>query len=455
MKIELYINGELNSLEVKPLDRLLDILRSYKGLTGTKEGCGEGECGACAVILDGRLVNSCMVAAMQLHGSRVITVEGLGKAPDALQVAFVEEGAVQCGFCTPGMVMASRALLARCPHPDRDQIKEGLAGNLCRCTGYEKIIKAVLRAAEEGYGSVAVADLADIDLKPAPGPVYLDETEKGRIFLPETVEQACEMLGRDDNVYMVGGGTDFFPDLKKGMAKPDKLMDITHLCELKHIVDAGGELRIGSCVTTERLAENGLIGRHFPSIQRAADESAAVAIKNRATIGGNLMTASPAADMPPVLLMLGARLVFNSLSGRRTVPVSEFFTGYRKTARRQGEILEEIIVPYVQEGTIQRFYKRGSRKSLTIARINMACSARMEGGVVRDLVAVAGTMGVLPTVMVEVSALVEGRKITSDLIERVRELGRDSVHPRTSQEYRKNVSGNMIGDFMEYLAQEG
>ena len=131
--------------------------------------------------------------------------------------------------------------------------------------------------------------------------------------------------------------------------------------------------------------------------------------------------------------------------------MSEFFTGYRKTACRPEEILEEIIIPYLQEGTIQKFYKRGSRKSLTIARINMACSARVEDGVVHDLIAVAGTMGVLPTVMTEVSSLVEGKQVTPDLIEKVREMGRNSVHPRTSQEYRKNVSGNLIADFVGSL----
>ena len=145
MKITCVINGTLRKLEVHPLDRLLDILRKNEGLSGAKEGCGEGECGACAVLLDGELVNSCMVPAMQVHGRTVLTVEGLGtpENPDILQKAFADEGAVQCGFCIPGMVMASRALLTRNPHPDRSAIRTALAGNLCRCTGYEKIFRAV------------------------------------------------------------------------------------------------------------------------------------------------------------------------------------------------------------------------------------------------------------------------------------------------------------------------
>ena len=165
------------------------------------------------------------------------------------------------------------------------------------------------------------------------------------------------------------------------------------------------------------------------------------------------MTASPAADMPPVLLMLGASVVFRSVSGRRKVPMDQFFRGYRKSAIRPGEILEEIIIPYPEEGTFQAFYKRGSRKSLTISRVNMACSARLEEGLIRDFRGVAGTMAVFPDVMEEVSSFLEGKAITSELIEQVREMARDEVHPRTSQEYRKNITGNLAAFFLEELSQ--
>lgn len=453
MKIELLINGNLQEMDVKPLDRLLDVLRSHMGLTGVKEGCGEGECGACAVILDGRLVNSCMVPAMELHGSKVITVEGLAGETDSLQRAFVEEGAVQCGFCTPGMVMAARALLARVPDPSRDEIKEGLAGNLCRCTGYEKIIKAVSRAAEEGYGKVAVSDLQDQEMVRPKNPAILSEEEKDRIFLPYDLEEACEILGKHQDTRMIAGTTDFYPDLKKGAKVPDRLMDLTHLCELKSIEKVDGFVLVGSGVTTQRVAEDPTIGGYFPALRSAADLSAAIAIKNKATIGGNLMTASPAADMPPVLLMLGASAVFRSKSGRREVQMKDFFLGYRKTAMEPGELLESVKIPIPVDGTCQAFYKRGSRKSLTIARVNVSCSARIEKGKIRDLVAVAGTMAVLPTVMKGVSDLVEGKNITESLVEAVREAARDGVQPRTSEEYRKNVTGNMVARFVMELGQ--
>ena len=152
MKLCLTVNGAARSCEVHPLTRLLDVLREPLALTGTKEGCGEGECGACSVLLDGRLINSCLVPALQVAGAEVLTIEGVATAADrldAVQQAFIDHGGAQCGICTPGMILAAKALLARHPQPSREQIRQGLAGNLCRCTGYIKIFESVVHACRD------------------------------------------------------------------------------------------------------------------------------------------------------------------------------------------------------------------------------------------------------------------------------------------------------------------
>ena len=145
MIIHFNINGRDTELEVRGDERALDIIRENLGLTGTKEGCGTGECGACAILMNGRARLSCLTLAAQLDGATLTTIEGLGTAnqPHPLQQAFAEHGAVQCGFCSPGMIVAATDLLARNPHPNRDEIREGLSGNLCRCTGYSRILDAV------------------------------------------------------------------------------------------------------------------------------------------------------------------------------------------------------------------------------------------------------------------------------------------------------------------------
>ena len=149
--IKLNVNGEPRSVEAYPMERLLDVLRHALQLTGAKEGCGEGECGACSVVLDGALVNSCLVPALQADGAQIKTIEGVatGDQLHAVQQAFVEHGGAQCGICTPGMVLAAVSLLEKTPHPTEADIRAGLAGNLCRCTGYTKIFEAVVRACEK------------------------------------------------------------------------------------------------------------------------------------------------------------------------------------------------------------------------------------------------------------------------------------------------------------------
>lgn len=150
MKLEFNINGKDMSLDIDPVLRLIDVLRDKLQLNGTKEGCGEGECGACTVIMEGKAVNSCLVFAMQARGKQIITIEGLAgdQELDRLQKSFIEQGAVQCGYCTPGMLMSCKALLMENPNPSTEEIKLAIAGNLCRCTGYNKIIKAAKAAAE-------------------------------------------------------------------------------------------------------------------------------------------------------------------------------------------------------------------------------------------------------------------------------------------------------------------
>ncbi|MGO9590148.1 MAG: (2Fe-2S)-binding protein [Candidatus Acidiferrales bacterium] len=151
IRVNCEVNGKLAAFEAYPMARLLDVLREELGLTGTKEGCGEGECGACAVEIDGALVNSCLVPAVHAEGAKIRTIEGIahGDRLDAVQQAFLAHGGAQCGICTPGMILAATNLLARHPEPTDAEIREGLAGNLCRCTGYIKIFESVVAACRE------------------------------------------------------------------------------------------------------------------------------------------------------------------------------------------------------------------------------------------------------------------------------------------------------------------
>ncbi|HPI97923.1 MAG TPA: FAD binding domain-containing protein [Synergistales bacterium] len=451
MKFEFSVNGHITGISSHPLRRLLDILREDLGLTGTKEGCGEGECGACAVLLDGKLVNSCMIPALQLPGTRVLTIEGLGTPddPDPLQRAFVEEGAVQCGFCTPGMVMASRYLLKRDPHPSRNDIKRALSGNLCRCTGYEKIFRAVERAALEGYG-----EMPDLPMRTSPSHgVVFEENEKDLFFIPRDLEEALDILDRKGGeVTLLAGATDIMPALRNRQILPVCVMDISRIDELQGITLDGKRIRIGSCVNNTSLATDPLVTEKLSSLAEAARSSGAMTLQNRATIGGNIMTASPAADMPPVLMSLDADLTFSSSSGERNISLCELFTGYRQTSRDPGEILRYINIPPPPEGTAHSFYKRGSRAALTISRISLACSALPgNNGIIRNVRIAAGSMAPSTQLLSVTMAFLEGKRLSPDLIEEAARIASDEVNPRKTPGYRKEVTGNLLRKFLMNL----
>jgi carbon-monoxide dehydrogenase small subunit len=146
-EIILKVNGEEREVAVEPRQTLLEILRNDLGLTGTKEGCGNGNCGTCTVLLDGKAVSSCLILAIEVEGQEITTIEGLAKAGEIhlLQKAFIEEGAIQCGFCSPGMILTAKAFLDVNPHPTEAEARQAISGNLCRCTGYDKIVRAILK----------------------------------------------------------------------------------------------------------------------------------------------------------------------------------------------------------------------------------------------------------------------------------------------------------------------
>jgi carbon-monoxide dehydrogenase small subunit len=187
MQLLLKVNGMTYEVDARPTARLLDVLRDQLGLTGTKEGCAEGECGACTVIVDGRAVNACVMLAVQARGKEVLTVEGLAEDGqlDLLQQKFVEYGAVQCGYCTPGMLMSAKALLMANPVPSDQDIRIALAGNLCRCTGYSAIVAAVKAAGGQEATPAMVL------------PGEADELAAEVMTDPETLAVACEVAQAD------------------------------------------------------------------------------------------------------------------------------------------------------------------------------------------------------------------------------------------------------------------
>jgi xanthine dehydrogenase small subunit len=456
MKIEFTVNNKDVCLDVPPLRRLLDILRQDLNLTGSKEGCGEGECGACAVLLDERLVNACLIPAMQLPGRKVVTIEGIGdeSQPDPVQTAMVEAGAVQCGFCFPGIVMASRSLLDQNQSPRRDEIREALAGNLCRCTGYEKIIEAVENVVAAPGTDTPGRYVTGRDGTPQPVASQITGTENDQDYcIPSNLSEAISYLAAPGEVDAVlAGTTDFLTEMQMGHLEPKRVIDISRLPELLSIEAGDGFVEIGAAVSFSTIVASALIQKSFPALVACAREVGAVAIRNRATLGGNLISASPAADSPPVLMVLDGALKLVSKTGERLIPISAFYTDYRKTVRKPDELLVSIRLPIPAPGSRQRYFKVGTRRAQAISKVALAAQARIDSdGKLADVRLAAGSVAPVTMMLPKTAALLTGAD-PSVVVEAAVAEAMNEVTPiddvRSTADYRRHVTGELVRRFI-------
>ncbi len=475
MKIRFRVNGGARELESPPLRRLLDILRDDLGLTGAKEGCGEGECGACAVLLDGMLVQSCLVPAIHLPGREVQTIEGRGPetAPDPVQQAFLDEGAVQCGFCIPGMVQATHALLASDPEPTEEAIRAGLSGNICRCTGYERIVRAVRKAAgtrteasREGAGAGPVvisprvpvaASLGGTAPRSQPA-VPANAAPDPASYAPITLAEALSVLDShsgtgDCDGLILAGGTDLMVVALDSPIRPRFVLDLSRIQGLSGVHIRGEAIEIGAMTTVAALAQDPRTRRYLPAVATAASLFGAPAIRNRATIGGNLAGASPAADLPPALLALGAVVVLASSAGTREIPLESFVTGYRRTVRRTNELIVAVRVPLPEPDLRQAFFKAGTRRAQSIARASVAGAAQVDAaGTLRAVRLAAGSVAPTPILLSRTMGLIEGRRLDAERIEEAALSAAAEVTPiddvRSDIAYRRFVTGRLVARFL-------
>jgi carbon-monoxide dehydrogenase small subunit/xanthine dehydrogenase small subunit len=449
----------LNSAEVAITTaggrRLLDVLRRDLGLTGTKEGCGEGECGACAVLVDGELVNSCLVPVGQMDGHEIVTVEGLaGDGPlSPLQQSFHEIGGAQCGLCTPGMLLAAHALLVSGrPAGDRD-IREAIAGNLCRCTGYTKIIEAVEAVAGDEEAAAALPAAAAVAVGGSSPVVATGSSTAGpELVRPTSLRDALERLAARPELLPVAGGTDIMVAFADGRAGLRPMLDLGGLDELRDIEIRHDELVIGALVTWEELRRSALVHSALPVLAEVAAVFGAVAIRNRGTVGGSCVTASPAGDLLPVLLVTDALLEAAGPGGRRLIPAAEFWTGYRETALEAGELLAAVHIPLVPDRQV-RFRKIGTRRALAIAKVLVAVAWRPDEAsdgqaAWHDVRVALGSVAARPIRAPRTEAALEGLVPDAAVAHVAARTVMDEISPiddvRSTAAYRRAVTGRVL-----------
>ena len=399
-------NVEVNNVQYDIT--LLNWLRDYNKLTGTKEGCAEGDCGACSVIIEEngsgnlRPINSCLVRLGQVIGASVTTIEGLGsdKNPHSLQIAFAKEHASQCGYCTPGFIISGVSLLNSNKKITDDTINEAISGNLCRCTGYSPIIKAIKSLANERV------TLKRFDRIHKQKKIHFGNVT---YFRPVNLKELKNYLNKINNFQYLAGGTDF--NLQRPIINTKEsnlicLSDIKELNSIKHLKD---KIVLGGAVTIENFMES--IRSYIPEIIEILQRFGSPQIRNQGTIGGNLCTSSPIGDIAPILLILNTNLNLFGRNGIRKVNIKNFFRGYRKNILKKDEIISSIEIPYANKKNKIFSWKLSKRYDQDISTVSLAINIQMQNNIIKELHIAAGGVAATPILLEKLSKLMLEKKL--------------------------------------------
>jgi xanthine dehydrogenase small subunit len=463
--IRFVLNGEdIRLSDLSPRLTLLDWLRLDRRLTGSKEGCAEGDCGACTVLV-GRLraghlvyesVNACIRLVASLHATHVVTIEHLAGRDGVLhpvQRAMVDHHASQCGFCTPGFVMSLYGLWLSEDDPDRAGIERALQGNLCRCTGYEPIIEAAEAVAKTRPDAVfdpiekTRADINARLIALADGRnVHVKSTE-GEAFVPATTADLAEFIAAHPHATIVAGSTDVGLWVTKQFREITPVVFINHLASLQTIRVEEGGVTIGAGVTYAEALP--ILEQTHPAIGRVMVRIGGGQVRNMGTIGGNIANGSPIGDMPPALIALGATLALRSREGSRTIPLEDFFIDYGKQDRQRHEFVESVFLPALKPDDVLAVYKISKRRDEDISALCGAFHIRRDGdGIVTHAQIAFGGMAGTPKRAAHCEAALLGRAMNVETAVHARlALARDYTPLsdwRASADYRLLAAQNLV-----------
>ncbi|MGK9232690.1 xanthine dehydrogenase small subunit [Inquilinus limosus] len=447
---------------VDPTLTVLDWLRIEERKTGTKEGCAEGDCGACTVVVGRRdgdrvryePVNACIRFLATLDGCQLLTVEHLKAADGALhpvQQAMVDCHGSQCGFCTPGFVMALFALYRNDPAPTDDRIDDALAGNLCRCTGYTPIVAAGQRMYE--LGAPEADRFAAAEAETARRLAALEDEETvavgdgaRRFYAPAAADAMAALLLEHPDATIVSGATDVGLWVTKQLRVLPAVIYTGRVRDLRGIRETADGFEIGAATTYAEAI--GPIGAAYPDFGELIRRLGAEQVRAVGTIGGNIANGSPIGDTPPALIAAGATLVLRRGEERRSLPLEDFFIAYGQQDRRPGEFVESILLPRLRPGDRFRAYKISKRFDQDISAVCAAFRLRVEDGKVAEIRIAYGGMAGTPKRAAETEAALTGRPWIEETVRAALPLLQRDFTPltdwRASAGYRAKVAANLL-----------
>jgi len=457
--VRFFLNGQMREATVSPMRTVLEWLRENARLSGTKEGCAEGDCGACSILV-GEVVdetvryhaaNSCILTMGQIDGRVLLTVEGLG-GTHPVQTAMAANGSSQCGFCTPGIVMSLVGLADRRINPDESAIHDALAGNLCRCTGYRPIVEAGMKSAAAGVAAPRPDTLALTGLRAA----SLVRSEGTEFHQPSSLAELLALRTARPGAVLLAGGTDLGVSIADYHGDWSEVISTARVAELRAIEETDDSIRFGAAATWEEVLER--VAGLYPSLAILIRRFGSTQIRSMGTIGGNIGTASPIGDGPPALIALGARIALVSPRGTREMPLEDFFLGYRKTELKSDEVIGSVSLPKPVNGQEFRVYKVSKRYDQDISTVCGAFSVVMRDRIVSEARIAFGGMAATPKRCGPAEAAIIGTPLDEAAVRAASEAIASHFQPlsdwRGGAAYRSRVAANLADRFRRDIAGE-
>ena len=460
--VQFILNNQLVNSEHATGSTVLDYIRYYKRLVGTKIGCREGDCGACTILVGDfegdklvyRSMTSCLMPLGNAHGKHIVSIEGINlpagrhgmKELSPVQQAMVDTNGTQCGFCTIGFVMSLTGFVLNENAKQYDAAIAAIDGNICRCTGYKSIERAAAILTEkinDKPEQETIAWLVEHNFIPG----YFLQIKERLTQLREKINETTSTINPVIQKLILGGGTDLVVQkaltVKKTAAQ--HLFDKTHLQEIKF---ENGQCHIGGAVTVTAFAESKLMQQFFPRLQQYIKLISSTPIRNMATMAGNLVNASPIGDMSIFFLALDSELVLNKNGTIRTVKLRNFYKAYKQIDKDAEEIIEKIIFIPPQKGSFN-FEKVSKRTHLDIASVNSACQAQVnDDGVIEDIHLSAGGVAPFPKYLAETCSFLNGKKINAESLKAAIEIMNAEIAPisdaRGAADYKRLLLRQLI-----------
>ncbi|MCV2403162.1 xanthine dehydrogenase small subunit [Marinomonas sp. C2222] len=470
------LNDELVTDNTLPSDfSALRYLREKQGLTGTKEGCGSGDCGACTLLVgaleEGEVAystfNSCITPVQALAGKHVVSVEYLSESLDKLhpaQQAMVDHHGSQCGFCTPGIVLSLASLYENSQSANktinRSDVCDAISGNLCRCTGYRPIIDAGLAMqSEQSTAEQSISEhsreeaWSNISANSEQVKAQLESLQQeaqsaNNYFQPDTLAELLAIKADHKDAVLIAGGTDLMLENTQRFHDFDVLIDVSCVKELTQIEESSTSISLGASVTYSEL--EAFSKTRYPHLFHLLERIASRQIRNRGTIGGNVANGSPIADMPPILLALDADIHLVKVDGsKRVVNINDFYLGYKQTELAADELIQFFEIDLAKLDLFHRFYKVSKRMEDDISSVMLAVRFAVEDQKITDVRFAFGGMAATPIRASQTENALLGASINDEqaLLQAMNTL-KEELSPlsdmRASAGYRSDIAASLI-----------